>query len=171
MREHSIIKYEDSGSEFIELIYFNGPKIMIGKSKPYILVWHDDLDTAELWFLIKCKQELFEDYIANKITLLDVMQVSNTELVERSFENYDDLITYDVNIMDHIDSSILPGNNSYLGFDYRKETLEQEIEKYIVKDLRHIFKITQNSFSNSFNVELKAANMTDYKVKKTYAYN
>lgn len=119
--------YLDEKLEFIELYYFNGPKLSINLQQQYILVWNNEFDNYENWFMIKCSQDLFEKYLTKQVSLLDVIEnCIKIDLIERNYENYDVLKIKATNI-DNIQCSdekykiknfILPTKNSFLMIDF-----------------------------------------------------
>ena len=118
-REIDTLTYEDRDYNFIELLYYNGSKLCVNMEQRYILAWNKEFDNHERWFLIKASNSFFNGYISGNMTLLEVMKNSAVETIKRTYDNYDNLVIIDV--APNLNDYKLPGDVSYLGFDFFSE--------------------------------------------------
>ena len=59
-----------------------------------MLLWQDEENNKELWYLIKPKKHILIKYLSNQIGILALTESSDKYLVERYFDNYN-IINYD----------------------------------------------------------------------------
>lgn len=118
-REIDTLLYDNKKFDFIELLYYNGSKLCVNMEQQYILAWNKEFSSYERWFLIKVSETSFNGYISGDLTLLDVMKSSQVEIIQRQYDNYENLAIVDSN--PNLEEYKLPGNISYLGFDFLSE--------------------------------------------------
>lgn len=106
------IKIEDKEIDVIELIYFDGPKMYLSLNEKLLLVWNNEKNIKETWFVIKYETDKLELYAERKITLLELIKQSKLKVCERLFKEYDKLkiIEKEPNLTNYI----LPTKNSYI---------------------------------------------------------
>lgn len=101
--------------EFIELFYYDGMKLGVNIEKKFILIWNDEFDDYETWFLIKTDILNLNKYLKNEISLYEVINNSKVELIHRIYKTYDYLTVIDR--IYQIDEDNIPTKDSFLGFD------------------------------------------------------
>jgi len=110
------IKFQDYEMELHTLFKYEIPLIQVALEFNTIFVWYDvDENHNELWFGITNAKIYIDRYLKNEITLLDLMENSIVNLLDRKNDSY-----YEFSISkEHIDINEyeLPSNDSFLGFN------------------------------------------------------
>lgn len=124
-------------NKFIEIIYYDGPKLLIDIFNHSIFLWYKGYSTYESWLKVDTSTNDFKKYIANEVSLLQLMQNPENSIfkINRMFDSYDVLVSERITKED----IRLPKENSFLGFDFRPE-----IEHYT-----HLNEQVINLFSKS----------------------
>ena len=116
------LKFKDGNQEtkeFEPLIWYEGPRMFVDKKGEFLLVWYEDKENEELWFLIKNPSNIRE-YIANKKTLKELMLEGPTFLVRYDFENDMYFVTDKLSADILKEKFVLPAEDSFLGNLYSK---------------------------------------------------
>ncbi len=145
---------------FLDVIYYDGVKLQVNLNNNTVLAWYDSNVNDEEWFYIKANKNLFEQYLSNKTTLLDIVKNSDVSLVNRKYENYNTLDTFKK--INDLNQYELPDDDSYLGFDF---TRERGYLGHLMKGYKHNDVLSRDSVSNirsqaSFNYASFLANDT-----------
>ena len=168
-REIDKLTYNTKTLDFIELLYYNGPKLCVNMDKKYILAWNKEFEEHERWFLIKSSSVLFDEYISGKTTLLEVMNNSEIEIIKRAYDDYYTLST--ITKEQNLDDYNLPGEKSYLGFDFLSEYnyskfVEKDTSPYTVKLVdatQHTYKAHDSNIWDNLEV------ISNHTRKESYA--
>lgn len=91
-----------------------------------LLVFYDYCEDYDLYFLIEPSQYYIEQFLSNKLTLLNLMlnEESKVSLIKNSFDNIDNINNfYDKRQIykEDLKNYYLPAENSLLGFDCFEE--------------------------------------------------
>ena len=115
--EKENLKINNEEREFYILCYYEGIKEEVNLEQNYLLVWYDYKKNGELWFLIKTNQNLLDNYLSNKLPLLNLIKSSKIYLYERNYANYDKLGNgSDITL--YLDKYNLPDSDAYLGRNF-----------------------------------------------------
>jgi len=130
------IKIEDKeGNCFLEgdfelLVWYYGPRVLVDRSATTALIWCDDDDEHEKWFLSQSPSVIL-DYISGKSTMRDIVLKGKTSLFYYDFKSNKYIFERELAKEDLLDFE-LPHEESYLGDVYKKkDELLKAIEKNI----------------------------------------
>lgn len=117
--EKENLKINNEERDFYILCYYEGIKEEVNLEQNYLLVWYDYKKNGELWFLIKTNQNLLNNYLSNKLPLLDLIKSKSSKiyLYERNYANYDKLGN-GLDITLYLDKYNLPDSDAYLGRNF-----------------------------------------------------
>lgn len=115
--EKENLEINNEKKEFYILCYYEGIKEEVNLDQNYLLVWYDYKKNGEFWFLIKANQEQLNNYLSNKLPLLNLIESSKVYLYERNYANYDKLVNgSDITLS--LDEYNLPDSDAYLGRNF-----------------------------------------------------
>ncbi|AWB09773.1 hypothetical protein TDSAC_0397 [Thermodesulfobium acidiphilum] len=106
-------------NNFEILVWYYGPRVMVNKTATIALIWHDDDEEYEKWFLCE-NQTVILNYISGKSTMRDIVLKSKTSLCYYDFKN--NRYIFEKNLTkDDLLRLELPHEESYLGDVYKKK--------------------------------------------------
>ena len=69
--------------------YYDGPKELVNLANNILFLWWDYVENGELWLYFKVSDSKFlHEYLANKIGIKDLANISRIALCERVYERY-----------------------------------------------------------------------------------
>jgi len=83
----------------------------------FLLVWYENKEDGELWFLIENPLNIRE-YIANQKTLRDLLLEGSVFLVKHNFKNDIYFVESQLSVDDLKENFCLPADDSFLGSLY-----------------------------------------------------
>lgn len=119
------IKIEDkAGNVFLEeafeiLVWYYGPRVMVNQAASIALIWCDDNEEHEKWFLSQ-NQKVILDYILGKSTMRDIVLGGKTSLFYYDFKTDKYIFEKDLTAEELLKFE-LPHEESYLGDVYKKK--------------------------------------------------
>lgn len=159
--EKENLKINNEEREFYILCYYEGIKEEVNLEQNYLLVWYDYKKNGELWFLIKTNQNLLDNYLSNKLPLLNLIKSESSKiyLYERNYASYDKL-GKGSDITLYLDKHNLPDSDAYLGRNFlqflginRSTTYNWEnmsIRQSLLPGIVEIMPIKSMSFTTTF---------------------
>ncbi|WP_448589397.1 hypothetical protein [Thermodesulfobium sp.] len=106
-------------ADFEILVWYYGPRVMIDRTATTALVWCDDNDEHENWFLSQSPFVIL-DYILGKSTMRDIVLKGKTSLLHYDFKNNKYIFEKELN-KEELLGFELPHEESYLGDVYKKK--------------------------------------------------
>ena len=137
--EIDYVTINNNQNTFYILEYYNGIKEEVNIEENILLLWQDEENNKELWYLIKPKKHTLIKYLSNQIGILTLAKSSDIYLVERYFDNYN-IINYDEknNKIDNIDIN----KDIHLGFNVLE--INELFNNYTFMDYKNIDDLGSN---------------------------